>query len=129
MSSPAQRLRLPCPPYEGPDRCSACAGARVTGAVFSAAASSPRLLVDALCPVCDGCGRATHDGCRDDEHGQWDRDDHPDDDHLGGERDGCPFCGRRRWFPVLGWTEGGGQMHTLRVPCGCATDLLEEVPS
>lgn len=128
MTATNTRLRLPCPPYEGPARCPACAGARVTGAVYSSAPlDDPRLVVDVLCPVCDGCGRATHDGCRDDEHGGWDHDYYPDDDTPDDEADRCPSCAGRRWFAVQGWTDGG-EMHTLRMPCGCSGPLLVEVP-
>lgn len=133
MTTPPPRLHLPVAPYEGPARCPACAGARITGAVYSCAPlGAPRLLVDVLCPDCGGCGRATHDGCAPQEHADadWDPDwemlDRPDDDP---HRHGCPSCRGRRWFPVQGFTDGDAQMHTLRMPCGCATDLLQEVPA
>ncbi|MFG2056663.1 hypothetical protein ACGFI9_21835 [Micromonospora sp. NPDC048930] len=120
-----RRQRLPCPPYEGPARCPACAGARITGAVYSCTPLAvPELVVDVLCPICGGCGRATHDGCQPDEHGEWDHDDQDDDVD---DTDACPSCRGRRWFPVQGWTDGDADMHTLRMPCGCATTLLVEV--
>ncbi|NJP33712.1 hypothetical protein [Micromonospora thermarum] len=133
-ATPDRHLHLPAPaPYEGPERCRACAGARITGmqVTWLPEQQAPRVLVvDVLCPVCDGCGRATHDGCRPDEHADQDawRDsmDDGEDDH---DEPRCYSCHGLRWHPVLAWANGGADMFTLRMPCGCATDLLEEVPA
>ncbi|MEV7264000.1 hypothetical protein AB0N38_10655 [Micromonospora aurantiaca] len=123
----ARYLRLPAPErYDGPDPCRRCAGARVLdGRTAQMSTDAAVLVVDVICPDCDGCGRATHDGCREDEHGTWDHDYYPDDDTPAGEVNRCPFCAGRRWIGVLAW--GAHTTYTLRMPCGCATDLLVEV--
>lgn len=130
---PDTHVHLPAPaPFEGAERCRACAGARITGMqlTWMPELRAPKvLIVDVLCPVCDGCGRGVHDGCRPDEHAEpvdWlDSMDDPDDE----PDPPCFSCRGRRWLPVKAWTTGGTDMYTLRVPCGCATDLLEEVPA
>jgi hypothetical protein len=123
------RYALPPPaPYQGPQRCVACAGAKVTGQRYEFNASSGQqvLLVDEFCPTCGGCGRHTHDGCAPADHADWQPSyDDPDD---GDDRDGedvCPSCRGRRWWVCQGFTET--QIHHLRVACGCARDLLVEV--
>lgn len=131
------RLRLPAPsPYSGPHRCGLCLGAGITGVTFTMPLPKVNvggvldpdgtvLVVDEICDECQGCGRDPdhHDTCRPDDHGCPGQASYALD---GGEQDryGCTFCQDRRWFPVQGFNERRATV--LRVPCGCATDLLVE---
>ena len=114
-------VMLPPPePYEGPVRCPGCVGQKISGERFVFdQTSTPRLIVDQLCPVCKGCGRGEHDQCQPSDHA----DVPEDDDSLDGvDEQVCPFCRGRRWWVCLGFTTE--QICHLRVPCDCAKDLL-----
>jgi hypothetical protein len=127
MTDPT-RWALPQPdPYQGATRCPACAGAKVTGEQYIFDQSSPRhLLVDVFCPVCGGCGRAEHGQCGPRDHVSSDSDDDWDEDDDDGEERGmCPSCHGLRYWVVLGFSSDVA--HHLRVPCGCAQDLLVQV--
>lgn len=128
----ASMWALPAPdPYQGAARCQTCGGGKVTGVryEFDPAGGSPKvLLADVICPGCDGCGRAIHDGCKPAEHGDWphgDRHDYGDEDGEDEGEDVCPSCRGRRWWSCQGFA--GDEVHYLRVACGCAADLLIEV--
>lgn len=123
-------LHLPAPaPYEGPDRCPDCAGAKVTGDRYEwpAEDTGKPFVVDVLCPTCDGCGRADHIGCVPLEHGEYDPDDPYEDDEEPTE-DTCPFCHGRTWWPCQGFPPDGDAVLILRMPCGCAEPLMVEAP-
>lgn len=131
-----RRLHLPAPdPYSGPNRCTGCLGAGITGARYEMT-SSPEttLVVDEVCPVCGGCGRAGHVGCRGDQHADPEAagfdpyddgldDEEPSDEAADGR--GCPSCGGKRWNAVTGFNDD--RVTYLRVPCGCAESLMVEV--
>lgn len=136
------RMYLPAPsPYSGPNRCGSCLGAGITGTRYEmplpavnvgGVQDSDRvvLVVDEICDECQGCGRDPdhHDTCRWDQHGDPEQagfdtrgwsdsdDDEEPDEHE------CMSCGGRRWFPVQGFNEE--RVTALRVPCGCAENLL-----
>jgi hypothetical protein len=127
-------LPLPAhPPYPHP--CGPCNGAGVTGERYEMPPGTPGgpiLLVDVICPSCDGCGNGdpAHAGCPRDAHAYPDEvDPYPvayDDDEP---EAGCPSCGSGRgWNPVQGFTGGSGPYETagyvLRVPCGCSESRL-----
>ena len=146
-------VMLPVEPYQREQPCAACKGAKVTGERYQMPASegTPALLfVDVVCPTCTGCGRAVHQGCQPSEHTGW-RVDHDFEDD--GPEPGCLSCRGRRWnavraFPVAAEEPGEATMAEpnpdaeqepgedddadqqilyLRVPCGCAVNLLVEV--
>lgn len=135
------RLYLPAPaPYSGPKRCGTCLGAGITGARYTmplpqvnvGGVLDPEvtvLVVDEICGACQGCGRGVHTGCRWDQHADAEAvgfDPGERDDPGGEEPDEheCFSCGGRHWFPVQGFNEQ--RVTVLRVPCGCAEDLLVE---
>lgn len=131
MTEPTTAWMLPPPePYQGPTRCPACAGAKVTGEQYVFKSDSPRrLLVDEFCSVCDGCGRAEHDQCspgdhvEDDPNGPADLDDEDWTERTNNDAaPTCPSCHGRRWWVAQGFTDR--TVHHLRVACGCAEDLL-----
>lgn len=118
----------PPPPFEGPARCPLCVGARVMPDRYRFGQPAPRLLmVQAFCPLCLGCGRASHeqcqptDHCHDDDEGE-DRDHDLDVDDLG---PGCGFCQSRGWWVAQAFSDTS--IIYLRVPCGCAEKLMERV--
>lgn len=122
----ARRMRLPAPePYTGAGRCPACHGRKLTGARYEMPTSEggPVIVVDEICPACDGCGRAVHDGCEPREHGEWEYDAE-DDDHDDGPPLGevCLSCHGRHWWACTGFDQM--RVHLLRVPCGCAEKLM-----
>ena len=104
---------------------------RVTGDryVFDPSGNSdPQLVVDVFCPQCGGCGRGVdHSECRPIDHAgrDWDDDDDDFDDEDPADGEVCPSCHGWRWFAVQGFN--GDRVWMLRVPCGCATDLLVPV--
>ncbi len=119
----------PLAPYQGPACCPLCAGARVTGDryEFDPAGSGEVLLCDVICPGCDGCGRADHDGCAPREHVGWPNDDQwidLDDEDDADQDDECPSCHGRTWWACQGFTDT--DVYHLRVACGCAKPLLIE---
>lgn len=124
-SSPVnRRVMLPGPaPYQGPDRCPSCVGAKLTGARYvfdpSAGASEQVLLADVFCPNCGGCGRATHDSCEPKDHADWDPADLDEEDYY---ETACPSCYGRRWWVCQAFNQT--TVYNMRVACGCATDLL-----
>lgn len=138
------RLRMPAPsPYSGPHRCGSCLGAGITDiryemplpAVNVGGVLDPEdtaLVVDEICGECQGCGRDPdhHDTCRWDQHGDPEQVGfdpgarHDDEDDVPDEHE-CLSCGGRRWFPVQGFNDQ--RVTVLRVPCGCADELLVEV--
>jgi hypothetical protein len=111
----------PPPPYQGSSRCPRCAGARVTGERYVFDRADPFLLVDVICPGCGGCGRNQHDGCQPSEHADWEPDC-DDDDDGDGAFGVCASCHGRTWWACQGFTDR--DIHHLRVPCGCAKDML-----
>lgn len=126
------RIWLPTrAPHTGPDRCMGCDGAGVSGDRFTQAIGTDTrhatLVVDALCPVCEGCGRnSAHLGCPAADHAQWSGP--TDDDWDAYERAGtepCPSCHGRQWYAITGWFgEEPNSMYYLRMPCGCAEPLM-----
>lgn len=124
-----KRMYLPAPePYAGPEGiCSGCTGAGVTGARYQMAVTGAGLLVDVVCPDCDGCGRSIHDDCTPEMHAEWERDDLEDDDPDVEPAEVCLSCHGRRWWACQGFTET--TVYVLRVPCGCAQDLMVELPA
>ncbi|WP_433067275.1 hypothetical protein [Dactylosporangium sp. CS-033363] len=128
-------LQLPPPdPYTGPGGCPACGGARITGAIAridlppvqgTREPDPPSVLaVDEWCPACGGCGRdADHAGCTPQDHADWAPDDDEDDEAP----QVCMSCHGRQWFTIQAWPEGGDEVALLRVPCGCANNLLQKV--
>lgn len=133
MTEPVTTWMLPPPePYQGPSRCPACAGGKVTGEQYSFdpnPADTRKLVVDVFCPVCDGCGRDGHDECKPSDHADHPDDDWDDDDPHGDFNDGqvCFSCAGRRYWVCQGFTET--VVRNLRVPCGCAEPLLVRVVS
>ena len=118
-------MYLPAPaPYQGPERCPRCAGARITGERFLWPPNDGLdMTVDVICPECLGCGRAKHDGCVPEEHAEYDFDDDLADDEA---REGvCFSCHGRTWWPCQGFTDT--DVYYLRMPCGCAESLMVEV--
>lgn len=127
----APRVYLPAPRYVGEPGgdpvCERCAGTGVSGDRYELAsdigAGAP-LLVDEFCGQCQGCGRATHDGCAPLEHADIDRGE-IDDEDLDDLDEVCPSCWGRQWWACQAFN--GGVVSYLRLPCGCATSLLVEV--
>lgn len=121
---------LPAPDlYIGPNVCLACQGRKVTGDRYQMQVAPPTvLIIDMLCPDCDGCGRADHDGCRPAEHASWRDDDDLWETATDAEAEAmqraCPSCLGRRWNAVMGFSENPEGMAYLRVPCGCAEPLM-----
>lgn len=121
-------LYLPAPaPYQGPERCPRCVGAKVTGERYQwPGESGTPFVVDVICPECLGCGRAEHIGCVPLEHGEYDADDPywDDEDDEGYADDACPSCHGRTWWACQGFTDN--EVYYLRMPCGCAESLMVE---
>lgn len=130
-----RRLHLPAPPtYTGTEQCPDCHGRKITGERYAMPGGEHTvLLVDELCPACGGCGHdRRHDGCTPADHAGWDPTDAPGHDPHGEDAAGvCPSCHGRTWWTCEGFDSTGAdqQVRLLRMPCGCATPLLEEVPS
>jgi hypothetical protein len=127
----AMHVPFPAPELGDAQPCSVCEGAGITGERYTMQVGERGLAVDVFCPACGGCGRAAHEGCREDEHGIG-VDDEPDDvfghldqdDSEEGQEDGepaCWSCHGRTWFPVQGFTEPGENsvVLVLKMPCGC----------
>ena len=124
------RLHLPAPPpYSGPHRCGSCLGAGITGTRYTMRLPAVNvggvldpdatvLVVDEICGECQGCGRDPdhHDTCTAMQHAEWEPVDYDF------EQESCASCNGRRWFPAQGFNDRRATV--LRVPCGCATDLL-----
>lgn len=131
MSEPL-RIYLPAPaPYAGPPQfpglgvCPFCAGTGLTDDQYEQAVpgGDTVIVVDTLCPACEGCGRFEHDECRADQHAQWEGPD--EDDWEAFEAAGvdpCPSCRGRQWNAVQGFDDE--QVVYLRMPCGCAEPLM-----
>jgi hypothetical protein len=134
VTDPRPRLKLPLPaPYTGPGVCRTCTG---TGVRDWAAEMGPDdatsvLVCPVFCGTCHGCGRAEHDGCRNDQHDDpeelglypidepWDDDEDEDDQ---GDVKACPSCRGRRWWAMQAFDKRN--VYWVRVPCGCSEPLL-----
>jgi hypothetical protein len=115
-------IRIPFPPPTlppGADPCDGCLGLGVTGDSFTRPVGADRmLLLDVVCPGCDGCGAASHEGCAPGVHALEDVVD----------RDGCHLCGGRGWSAVPGWSANpDGETVLMRVPCACQESRAERV--
>lgn len=120
---------LPVEPYQGPERCSVCVGAKVTGDKFTFGEPGPdgrQTLVDLLCDQCGGCGRADHTDCSPGDHvgDDQDDDDRYDEDDAPDRQQACLSCNGRLYWVAQGFSET--EVHHLRVPCGCAAALMRQ---
>lgn len=134
MSAPAPASegtwRLPPPtPFQGPTRCPTCAGAKVLPDWYPFDLAAPRrLVIQPLCPTCQGCGRAEHEGCQPGEHADHDPTDDDHDDLDADLSSGpCPSCQGRGWWPMQSFPSPPTTIIYLRVPCGCSESRLVQV--
>jgi hypothetical protein len=125
-------LMLPVDKHEHARVCPDCQGAGVTGERYEMEAGPHILLLEVICPACDGCGNGDpdHAGCRPEWHADSEEDAFTEEE-LGGDGSGpaCWSCGSGRgWNAVQGFAgEGDDALVVItRVPCGCSESRLVE---
>jgi hypothetical protein len=131
-SAPEQQPKMyffdiPTPDLGDSEPCPACSG-RGSKSGEQAMVRAERLdrpvLLDIVCGLCRGCGRA--------EHGSCTAGVHTGDSFLPGDdwAHSCQACGGRRFRYVDFSDEDAFGNHVavyLRQPCGCAQELMREM--
>lgn len=121
------RLILPVEKHEHARPCQPCGGTGVTGEHYEMPAGEHILLVEVICPACDGCGNGDpdHPGCKVEWHADPDGYVDADDE----SEPACWSCGSGRGWNVVQGFRGEGddvEMILTRVPCGCSESRLVE---
>jgi hypothetical protein len=143
-------LILPLEEHQHANPCPACEGQGVTGERYEMPAGDQVLLIEVICPDCEGCGNGDpgHAGCKPDWHAY--PEDHGGPDPFGDELDEdgtdaevadediartepvCYSCHTGRGWNAVQAFRGEGdetEMVVSRVPCGCSAGRLTEVAS